>query len=344
MVIRRYLKLSGVVFLLAMVSFWSMQGANEALAVDKVKFALDWVPYGKHSMFYASLDKGFWKDAGFDVTILRGYGSGDTAKRIGAGSEEFGIAGIGAMLTARAKGAPLKMIGMYHDKALDAIATIKGTGITKPADLVGKKIGSPEGHASRVIFPAWARINNVDPDKVIWVNMTGEAQVPSMMAGTVDAMVSFYTEKPTIDAAAKKTGKEAVYLLYSDYGLDTYANGLITTDDLIKKNPDLVKRFVQSTYKGMAWSIENQEEAVDIFIKHNPAITRDLAMGHFEIAIEHILTPFAAKEGIGWMETKKMELTNNLITEYMKLPKKMTLEEINTNEYLPKLFPKPKKK
>lgn len=313
---------------------------SSASAADKVKFALDWIPYGKHAMFYASIDKGFWKDAGLDVQMTRGFGSGDTVKRIASGTDDFGFASVGNMIAAKSRGAELKMVGMIHDKTLETVATLVGNKITKPSDLEGKKIGSPEANASRVIFPAFANINKFDNKKVTWVNMTVPATTPSLLAGRVDAILIFYTEKPTVDAASKKVGKKPLYMLYADHGMATYGNGLLVSEKTLKDKPDLVKRFLAATYKGIAWSVENPQEAVDIFIKHNPAISPDLARKHFDIAVDSLLSANALKEGIGHMTKPRMVFTNDLITTHMKLPKKAAVEAVYTNEYLPKLFPK----
>ncbi len=314
--------------------------AGSASAADKVKFALDWIPYGKHAMFYVNIDKGFWKEAGLDVQMTRGFGSGDTVKRIASGTDDFGFASVGNMIAARSRGAELKMVGMIHDKTLETVATLVGNKITKPSDLVGKKIGSPEANASRVIFPAFANINKFDDKKVTWVNMTVPATTPSLLAGRVDAILIFYTEKPTVDAASKKVGKTPLYMLYADHGMATYGNGLLVSENTLKNKPDLVKRFLAATYKGIAWSVENPQEAVDIFIKHNPAISPDLARKHFDIAVDSLLSANALKEGIGHMTRDRMVFTNDLITKHMKLPKKTAVEEVYTNEFLPKLFPK----
>lgn len=317
-----------------------LPAVQQATAQDQVKFALDWIPYGKHAMFYASQDKGFWKEAGLDVTITRGFGSGDTAKRVAAGSEDFGFVALPSMITAKSRGADLKMVGMVHDRALDTVATLKGNNIREPKDLEGKRIGSPEGNAVRVVFPAFANINGFDPSKVTFVNMTVPAMVPSLMAGRVDAILVFYTETPTVDAAAGKVNKEPFYMQYADYGMNTYGNGIIVSEKTLEERPDVVKRFVEATYKGIAWSVENPEEAVEIFLKHNPAISRDLARKHFDIAVEHLMTPTARKEGIGYMARDRMAFTNDLVTEHMKLPAKTPVEELYTNEFLPKLYPK----
>lgn len=340
MMIKPRQRFSRGVFALLLLSIVTLLPGGGALAQDKVKFALDWIPYGKHAMFYVSLDKGFWKDAGLDVTVTRGFGSGDTVKRVAAGTEDFGFAAVASMVTGKSRGADLKMVGMVHDRALDSVATLKGNKITKPKDLEGKKIGSPKGNAVRVVFPAFADINKFDRNKVSFVNMTVPAMAPSLLAGRVDAILIFYTEKPTVDAAAKKVGKEPLYLQYADFGMNTYGNGIIVSEKTIKENPGLVKRFVEATYKGIAWSVENPEEAVKIFIKHNPAISPDLARKHFDIAVEHLLTPTARHEGIGHMTRDRMVFTNDLITEHMNLPKKTPVEDVYTNEFLPKLFPK----
>jgi NitT/TauT family transport system substrate-binding protein len=315
-------------------------GIGSASAMDKVKFALDWIPYGKHAMYYVSIDKGFWKEAGLDVQMTRGFGSGDTVKRIASGTDDFGFASVGNMIAAKSRGADLKMVGMVHDKTLETLATLVGNKITKPSDLEGRTIGSPEANAARVIFPAFANINKFDDKKVKWINMTVPATVPSLLAGRVDAILIFYTEKPTLDAAAAKVGKKPLYLLFADHGMATYGNGLMVSGDTLKNKPDLVKRFLAATYKGIAWSVENPQEAVDIFIKHNPAISPDLARKHFDIAVDSLLSENALKEGIGHMTTKRMAFTNDLITKHMKLPKKTAVEDVFTNEYLPKLFPK----
>ena len=315
-------------------------GTGSVSAMDKVKFALDWIPYGKHAMYYVSIDKGFWKEAGLDVQMTRGFGSGDTVKRIASGTDDFGFASVGNMIAAKSRGAELKMVGMVHDKTLETLATLVGNKITKPSDLEGRTIGSPEANAARVIFPAFANINKFDDKKVKWINMTVPATVPSLLAGRVDAILIFYTEKPTLDAASKKVGKKPLYLLFADHGMATYGNGLMVSGDTLKNKPDLVKRFLAATYKGIAWSVENPKEAVDIFIKHNPAISPDLARKHFDIAVDSLLSKNAMKEGIGHMTKERMAFTNELITKHMKLPKKSAVEDVFTNEYLPKLFPK----
>ena len=129
-------------------------------------------------------------------------------------------------------------------------------------------------------------------------------------------------------------------MLYANYGMATYGNGILVSAKTLKEKPELVKRFLAATYKGIAWSVENPQKAVDIFIKHNPAISPDLARAHFDIAVDSLLSAHAMKAGIGHMTRDRMVFTNDLITTHMKLPKKTAVEDVYSNDFLPKLLPK----
>ncbi len=316
--------------------------AAAAQSPEKIQFLLDFVPYGKHAMFYVSLDKGFWRDAGFDVTILKGEGSATTVASYGAGAVDFGFADTAALILGRAKGAKIKVVAMIHDKSLYSIQTLEENGIRTPKDLEGKKIGGSIGDAARVVFPAFAKINNIDESKIQWVTMTPPARVGSMLAGQIDAAVAFATEGPTFEAKIKEGGKRRKEFLYADYGLDQYSNGLLARDDLIAQQPDKVKRFIEATMKGVAWSVENPEEALNIFIKHNPAVDKDQARGHFRIAVKHLMTDRTRRDGIGYMDPAKMKQTVETIARFFPDAREVKVDDVYTNRFLPKLFPKEK--
>lgn len=314
--------------------------AGGAEALDSVKFALSWVPTGRDAGFYAALDRGEYREEGLDVTILKGNGSGDTVKRVAVGSEEFGFADATNVVLGRAQGLKVRLVGMIHDKSLFGVYSLKSAGIRKPKDLEGKRVGSPAKSATRTVFPAFAGLNGVDLGKVEWVDMTNAAMVPSLLAGRVDAILIFANEFPSLRQAAAKQGKEATGLLFSDYGVDVYSNGLIAADATIQSRPDLVRRFVRATMKGVAWAAEHPEQAATIFVKHNPASDEALALEYWKIAVEHLATPATRKSGLGVMAREKMEATRDLIARFEKLPAPVATEELYTNDFLPKIMPR----
>jgi NitT/TauT family transport system substrate-binding protein len=313
--------------------------AQVSRPLEKITFLLDFTPYGKHAPFFAALDKGFWKDAGFDVTIVKGEGSATTVSSYAAGAVDFAFADTPTVILARAKGALVKVAGIIHDKSLYAAGTLEENNIKAPQDLKGKRIGSSVGDASRVMFPAFAKLNGIDPNSVRWVDMTPPARVASLVLGQVDAVVLFMTEQPTFSAKAKEAGKHWKDFPYADYGLDLYSHGLLVRDDLIANQPDRVKRFVESTLKAWAWSVENPQEALAIFLKHNSAVDPDQAREHFRIAIKHLMTDSAKREGIGYIDAEKMRRTVEFVSQNFNV-KGVAADDVYTNRFTPKVIPK----
>lgn len=321
----------------------SIMGAmlgSAALANEPVKFLLDFVPYGKHALFYPALEKGFWKDAGFDVTILKGDGSGATVAAMAAGAVDFGFADIPTTIIGRSKGAKVKIVGVVHEKSLysigwlDDVVKIKG-----PRDLEGKRIASSAADTNRILFPALAQMTSVDQSKVTWVTMTNPARAASLIASQADAAVLLATEIPTFSARAKESGKRWASFLYSDFGLDLYGAGLIVRDEQIAKEPERVKKFVEATYKGIAWSVEHPEEALQMFLKHHPAINPAEAKEHFRIALAHLMTANSKRFGIGFLDKDKMKHTVNTVEKYFNATG-LQMDDIYTNQFLtPKMVP-----
>jgi NitT/TauT family transport system substrate-binding protein len=313
--------------------------AQTGRPLEKITFLLDFTPYGKHAPFFVALEKGFWKDAGFDVTIVKGEGSATTISSYAAGTVDFAFSDTPTLILARSKGALVKVAAIIHDKSLYAVGTLEENNIKTPQDLKGKRIGASVGDASRVMFPAFAKLNGIDADSVRWVDMTPPARAASLVLGQVDAVVLFLTETPTFSAKAKEAGKHWKDFAYADYGLDLYSHGLLVRDDLIAKQPDRVKRFVEATMKAWAWSIEHPQEALAILVKYNPAVDPDQAREHFRIAIKHLLTDTAKRDGIGYIDAEKMKRTVDFVSQSFNV-KGVSADDVYTNQFIPKLFPK----
>jgi NitT/TauT family transport system substrate-binding protein len=313
--------------------------AQTGRPLEKITFLLDFTPYGKHAPFFVALEKGFWKDAGFDVTIVKGEGSATTISSYAAGAVNFAFSDTPTLILARSKGVPVKVAGVIHDKSLYALGTLVENKIKTPQDLKGKRIGSSVGDASRVMFPAFAKLNGIDAESVRWVDMTPPARVASLVLGQVDAVMLFLTETPTFSAKAKEAGKQWRDFPYADYGLDLYSHGLLARDDLIANQPDRVKRFIEATMKAWAWSIEHPQEALAIFLKQNPAVDPDQAREHFRIAIKHLMTDTAKREGIGYIDAEKMKRTVDFVSQYFNV-QGVSVDDVYTNRFTPKLFPK----
>src|SRR4030095_7900701 len=88
-----------------------------ARAQEKMQLQLNWFQLADHAPVYLALKKGYFKEEGIDLTVLRGSGSADSAKKIDLGQADVGISDAPTVLTAISKGANLKMVAVVFDKA-----------------------------------------------------------------------------------------------------------------------------------------------------------------------------------------------------------------------------------
>ncbi|MFQ5914975.1 MAG: ABC transporter substrate-binding protein, partial [Nitrospinota bacterium] len=170
------------------------------------------------------------------------------------------------------------------------------------------------------------------------VVMAPTAKNPSLLAGKVDTICTFTNIGPILRKGAKKQGAKIHAITFTDWGLDLAGTGVIAPEKTVRGKKDLVQRFVQGTFKGLAWAVENPDDAVGIFLRLHPAKGRKITRAEWDVWARHLVTDAAKKNGIGYMDPKKMARTVNIAVDYMKLPPVKT-EDLFTNEFLPKLFP-----
>jgi NitT/TauT family transport system substrate-binding protein len=309
--------------------------AGRADAADKVTFALQWIPNGNHFGAFAAKEEGFYSDAGLDVDIQRGFGSGDTAKRVATGNADVGIADAGSVILGRSNGEKVKFVATFYEKSPDVIFYIRGTGIEKPKDLEGKTIGGAAGEAGEKLIPLFAEKAGFDASKLSVINMAPSAKYASLVAKTVDSLIGFVNEAPPVEAAAKKTGMQVGRFVFADFGIDYYSLGIIASDKTIAERPDVLKRFVAATMKGYVWAIKNPDKAADDFVKNNPEISRSLVVEQWNTALPLIVTDNVRKNGMGVIDSTKMADTFKLISQVQKVDSAITAKDVYVTDFIP---------
>lgn len=176
-----------------------------AFADTPVKLVLDWVVFGMHAPFAAAQANGMFKAQGLDVTIDRGYGSGDTISKVGNGVYDVGYADPNLLLKWNHDNpsAKVTMVYLMWDGTQASIMTTTRTNIHTPKDLEGHSIGSPPSDNSRMMFPIFARANNIDDAKIKWIAAAPNIENPMLFKGEVDALA---TNQGTTFLALRKFG------------------------------------------------------------------------------------------------------------------------------------------
>lgn len=162
-------------------------------AADKMTLQLNWFHLADHSPIYMALKKGYYKEEDLELNVVRGAGSADSAKKIDLKQAEVGISDAPTVITAISKGANLRMVAVVYDKAGNNAFFKKGANIRSPKDLVGKKVAVPPADSHRVLWPAFAALNKLDPAAVTLVNVKPEGKQAIVASGDVDAAFDLYT-------------------------------------------------------------------------------------------------------------------------------------------------------
>jgi len=308
---------------------------SPAAGAEKITLKLNWVPGGDHCFYFAAKELGFYKEKGLEVNIERGQGSGDTVKRVELNTVDVGLSDTGTLVVARSKGAKVKVIGMIYSKSPNGIKTWKGSGITKPKDLEGRKVGVPPGDAQRVLWPALAAANAIDMNKVTLINIQPAAKAQSLAAKQVDAVFDWVVGNQGYWEAGLDKDK-LVLIPWAKWGVNPYGNALMASEKTIKERPDMLRRFMDATMQGWKWSIENPEKANEIFIKSNPEVPLLAALGRFANDLQDLVdVPMNQKHRLGWIDKGRMEETVNVLNKYFQVERPVTAQEIYTVEFLP---------
>ena len=295
--------------------------ALPAFAEESVSLALDWVVNGTHTGYYVAREKGFYKDAGLDVTISRGFGSGDTIKRVGSRSAQFGVADTGAVIAARANDdLPVRIVAMIFDRAT----------------LEGRAIGRTASGASVNMFPGFLKANDIDRSKIREVVVDGATFAPLLMSGKVDGVLEQSINIGKFRRAAAEQGKHAVAMSYADYGLAAYGNAIIVNPDMLRDKPDLVRGFVAASLKGMAYAFAHPDEAIAALRKSNPEVGADTAMDELVTLKEMDTSPALRKAGLGTIDAARLEKTRDIVTEALSLKRKVSVDDLYAPGFLPK--------
>ncbi len=288
----------------------TLLSALPAVAQDKVRFQTDWIPSGEHAMYYGAWSKGIYAKHGIDITITRGYGSGDTVPKLASGAADFGVADIAAVMTARARtNGPIKTIAVLYNESPHSLFVLKSSGITSFKGLEGKKIGITPGNSHRFYFPEVAKKAGTDPNKLIWTNMDGAAMAAQLIAKNIDAAPFYSIHYYYINKAAVKAGEEILPLPFVEVGFKIYAATLITTDKMAQDKPDLVKRFLAASKEAFEWAAANPEEACKLHVARFPEVELDDCMGSVKAVMKFVFNDHSKEFGWGKESPERLKFS-----------------------------------
>jgi NitT/TauT family transport system substrate-binding protein len=305
----------------------------EAVArLDQVTLITDFGFNGRHAYFFDALDKGYYREAGLEVKIVRGQGSMDAIRQVGAGNAMFGFADAGALILARANDQiPVKLIAVVYSKPPQAIFCREDSGMKKPKDLEGNAIAAAPGSAVRALFPAFAKATGFDAQTVRW-SVASLESLPGLLAANKSPCIADVTVAEPLYRSQLGTAK-LVRLAYSDAGLSYYGNSILATAATIVSKPDLVRRFVEATVRGMKDAFADPLAAGAIMKKIVPQVDATVARKETEAVAELAQNP---GKPLGEINPERIDATLDVVKGAFKLATPVAAADVYAPGFVPK--------
>src|SRR6266700_3263692 len=254
--------------------------ATSGTTLKKVSIGLGYIPDIQFAPFYVAQSKGYYKAAGLDVTFHHGIVN-DLIGSMVLGHDNFVFASGDEALVARSKGLKVVDVSTIFQKYPVSLIVPANSPIHTLADLKGHSIGEPGPFGSThvgllaLLYQAHLTPNDVH------IQSIGFTQVAALIGHHVDAVVGYSNNEPL---QLKKQGFAVRTFAVSDYQ-PLVSNGIISTEDTLHNQPQLVQRFVQATLKGLKYVIANPADAVQISKSYIPGMDPARAMSVLEATI-----------------------------------------------------------
>jgi NitT/TauT family transport system substrate-binding protein len=303
-----------------------------AWAQDKVSLRLNWYLGGLHVPFYYGKDRGFYAAEKIDLTINEGRGSANTVQVVAAGSDTFGLADSSSVVLTASKGADVKSVMSLLNSTGFAVVSMASAGIRTPKDLEGKSLAVSPGDPLGQLFQALAAVNGLDMSKIRMVQVDPAAKVVSVLEKKADALLGGADDQFFL---IKQRGIEPAALRFADHGANIVGMTILTKGELIKSNPDLVRRFVRATARSWQESKKNPGAAVDAGLKVKPDLNRQSTLDQLMVDIE-LLDSKNSKGRIGWGAQADWDQTLTLLKKYRGLETSQPWTSFHTNEFVGK--------
>ncbi len=277
------------------------QRRARAQAPAKLSVRLDWTPWGSQAAIHLAAVKGWFHDAGLDVTIADGNGSTQTVQIVGGGDEvDVGFAALSSQMIARDKGLSVRGIADYARNSDIGLMVPLDSGITKVADLRGKRLAHTASSLETPFLDLYLQSGGLTRQDVTLVNLDGGAKLAAYLAGRVDGAFSsipFFV--PAVTTQRPSRG-----MVFADAGIHLPSYGLFARDETITQKKDALTRFTSLVDGAWAYIIAgHQDEGVDAILKQRPnaKLSRTVMRGQVDSFITFFATPASKALPVGQM-------------------------------------------
>jgi NitT/TauT family transport system substrate-binding protein len=307
-----------------------------AQPTQSVKLAMGFTPNIQFAPFYAAVENGYFAQEGIEIEFDYGWET-DLLKLVGGGELQFAIGSGDQVILARSQGLPVVYVLNWYRRFPVCVVSLRETGIREPADLIGRRVGTPATYgASYIGWRALLDAAGIEESAVELVSI-GYTQVAAISEGQVDAALCYAMNEPV----QMQAGGEEVNVIYvADYA-NLVSNGLFTNEQTLEESPELVQGMVRAVLRGIAFTVENPDEAFEVSLEYIPQATGDPTTEAISRAVldESIKFWEAGSGQLGLSNPDEWQAAQRIMKQMDLVGEQDDVESMYTNQFIVEVEP-----
>jgi NitT/TauT family transport system substrate-binding protein len=300
-----------------------------AAANTPVTLFLGYIPNVQFAPVYVAIDRGYFQEAGIDLTLENSFDETDGLTRIATDKLQFGLVSGEQVILARAQGAPVVYVFRWYQRFPVGIVTPADSGITRPEDLAGKVVGVPVKYgASYVGLQALLSAAKLKESDLKEVKAIGFDTAPVVCGRQVDASVIYVANEP---AQIESKCFKVTVINISDYA-NLVSNGLVTNGKTLSEKPDLVRGMTAALAKGLIDTLADPKAAYAISRNHVENLAADDPV---QLAVLVKSLDLWKTDQPGYSDPAAWKLTQDTLLAMGLIKEPVDLSKVFSNDYLP---------
>lgn len=242
---------------------------------QKITMVLDWTPNTNHTGIYVAQEKGYFEEAGLDVSVIQPPDNGAT-DLVASGGAEFGIDFQDTLAAAFSSDSPLPVTAvaaiLQHNTS--GLISLKKKGIDSPGKLEGHSYATWDSPIEQAVLKNVVEKDGGDFSRVKLISTYVEDIIAALHADIESVWIYYGWDGVKCDMEGLSTN----FLPFADMNptFDYYSPVIIGNNDYMKKNPDTTKAFLSAVKKGYEYAAGNPSDAADILLKAAPELDEKL--------------------------------------------------------------------
>lgn len=283
----------------AAAGFFVLAAVTSAWAQAPLVLTTDWSPIGVHAPLHLAAQKGWFKEAGLDVTIRDGKGSTTTIQMLAAASTDVGFVQLASLVAAIDNGMAVTSISGYVRAGDNGFVVPVASPIHQPKDFIGKRIAYPLGGTSSALLDAFWKTVGLDRSQMKLLGVDTSAIASTYISGNVDAAVSpIASLLPLVDAQ-----RPSRTIPYAAFGLRVPSYGLVVRKADVKARAADLGKLVRVLARSWEYIANGHtDEGVDAIIaaRPNEKLDRAVMLAQLRENLKLLNTPETQGKPMGW--------------------------------------------